>query len=338
MKTYFLTGGLGFIGYHLAKRLLTENNNVVIYDAQKHYIPLDQSNWPFYSVYRVKDLNKTSKKQGVSLSIVRGDCIDRDLLRDTLEKHRPDFIVHLAALSIAGISSENPTEARLNIFDNTMVLLDVMKELTFSFERFIYISSSMVYGNFLRDEQGAIVPAKEDQPCHPIDIYGAMKLSCEHLVKAYNYRFGIPYTIVRPSAVYGHTDCNRRVTEIFLSNALQGKELLLDNKGTHQLDFTYIDDLVDGLILVLNSKLSLNDTFNLSGGKGWSINELAEVICKLVPGTTIKRVDAIPFRPNRGAQDICRANKVLGYSPKYNLETGMDAYLKLYSESIKNSL
>lgn len=333
MKTYFLTGGLGFIGYHLARHLLTDKNKVVIYDLQKHYIPVKDSSWPYYSGFRINDLQKVCIENGAELDIITGDCLDRKLLQESLEQHKPDIIVHLAALSIAGICSDNPTEARLNIFDNTMVILDILKEVSFSFERFVYISSSMVYGNFLRDNAGEIIPAKEDQPCNPIDIYGAMKLSCEYLVKAYNYRFRIPYTIIRPSAVYGYTDCNRRVTEIFLTNALHGKELLLDNKGTHQLDFTYVDDLVKGLLLAMESKLSLSETFNLSGGKGWSINELAETICRLVPGTSIKRVDAVPFRPNRGAQNILKANKVFGYKPEYDLEKGMKAYL----EQLKNN-
>lgn len=336
MKTYFLTGGLGLIGYHLAKQLLSTKNNVIIYDAQKHYIPFDKSTWSYYSVYRVNDLNKVSAENAVNLKIIRGDCIDRELLKSSLNKHKPDIIIHLAALSIAGISAENPTEARINIFDNTMVVLDVLKEITFPYERFVYVSSSMVYGNFLRDNAGAIIPAKEEQQCNPIDIYGAMKLSCEHLVKAYHYKFGIPYTIIRPSAVYGHTDCNQRVTEIFLSNALHGKELLLDNKGTHQLDFTYIDDLVEGFILALNSKLSINDTFNLSGGKGWSINQLADVICKLIPGTTIRRIEAVPYRPNRGALNISKANTCFGYSPKYDLEKGMKIYCEQFKKSMKN--
>lgn len=335
MRTYFLTGGMGFIGYHLAKRLLEDKNNVIIYDAQKHYIPIDKSSWPYYSVYRVSNLNKICKEQGMQLTMIRGDCIDRELLRETLEKTRPDVIIHLAALSIAGICSGNPTEARLNIFDNTMVVLDVLKEITFPFERLLYLSSSMVYGNFPRDDRGMIIPVKEDQPCEPIDIYGAMKLSCEHIVKAYHCVFGIPYTIIRPSAVYGHTDCNRRVTEIFLSNALHGKELLLDNKGTHQLDFTYIDDLIGGLILALNSKLTLNDTYNVSGGKGWSINQLADIVCGLIPGTKIRRVDAVPYRPNRGAQDISKAYRVFGYSPRYDLEKGLKTYMDSFKKDIK---
>jgi len=327
MKTYFLTGGLGFIGYHLAKRLLKDKNNVIIFDIQKHYLPLNISSWPYYSEYRVDDLKHTGEENGMQLTIIRGDCLDAKWLRESLEKARPEVIVHLAALSIAGICSDNPSEARLNIVDNTMVILDVLKDVSFPFERFVYLSSSMVYGNFRRDYDGQIIPAAEDQPCNPIDVYGTLKLSSELLIKVYNYRFAIPYTIIRPSAVYGLTDCNRRVTEIFLTNALMGKELLLDNKGTHQLDFTYIDDLIEGLTLALNNKSTLNDTFNISGGKGWSINQLADIVCELVPDTKIRRVDAVPFRPNRGAQDISKANRVFGYTPHFGLRDGLKAYL-----------
>ena len=125
------------------------------------------------------------------------------LMKETLEKYKPDVIIHLAALPIANISNDYSTEAKVNIFDSVVTMLDILKYANFSFDRFIYTSSSMVYGNFLRDEKDSIIPAFENQKCNPIDIYGAMKLSGEHVVKVYNHRFKIPYVIIRPSAVNG---------------------------------------------------------------------------------------------------------------------------------------
>lgn len=327
MKKYFITGGLGFIGYHLTKRLLNEGNEVVIYDAQKHYIPFDKSNWSFYQNYRIANL----KRQG--LTIIRGDCTDRGWLNESLETHKPDVIIHLAALSIAGISNDYPAEAKLNIFDGTVILLDLLRTVSFSFDRFIYTSSSMVYGNFMRDQNNQIIPAVEEQKCNPIDLYGAMKLSGEHIVKVYNHRFNVPFSIIRPSAVYGPTDCNRRVTEVYLMNALLGKELLLDNGGQHELDFTYVDDIVNGFMLAATSEKALGETFNITRGEGRKISDLAEVIKGLIPETKIALSDHKPYRPNRGALDISKARTLLGYEPAYSLDEGMRKYLGFIRET-----
>jgi nucleoside-diphosphate-sugar epimerase len=326
MATYFLTGGEGLVGYHLSKELLKNDHLVVTFDAQKHYIPFDKSKWPTYQNYRINTL-KSDK-----LIRLRGDCTDHGWLKECLEKYKPNVIIHLAALPIAGISNSYPTEAKVNIFDTIVTLLDILRGVSFEFDRVIYTSSSMVYGNFLKDEEGKIIPASEDQATNPVGIYGAMKLSGETITRVYNHRYGIPYVIIRPSAVYGPTDCNRRVTEIFLMNALQGKGLVLDNGGKHQLDFTYIDDLIQGYMLALHSKEALGQTFNITRGEGRQIKELAEIVTELVPGTSISDSDLVPYRPNRGSLDITKARNLLGYNPEYSLEDGM----KVYYDFVKN--
>ncbi len=324
MKTYFLTGGDGFIGFHVAKEILKdEDNKVVIYDAHKHYIPLEESSWFKYQQYRIKEL----KKYGERVVRMRGDVTDKELLKQSLRKYNPEIIIHLAALPIAKVCDDYPDEARINIFESTISILEAIRNLNLNLDKFIYTSSSMVYGDFLRDNENNIIPAKENQQCNPIGIYGAMKLAGEHLVKVYSKRFNLPYSIIRPSAVYGPTDCNRRVTEIFLTNALKGKELVLDNGGLHKLDFSYIKDVAKGFVLVANSKKALNETFNITFGEGRTIKELAETIKKLIPNTKIIEKTRDVYRPNRGTLDISKAKNLLGYKPEYNLEKGMEEYL-----------
>jgi UDP-glucose 4-epimerase len=321
VTTYFITGGEGFIGYHLSKELSKNSkNDIVTYDAQKHYVPLDKSNWPTYLQYRIESLDVDN------ITRIRGDTTDRGLLKETIQTHEPDVVVHLAALPIANISNKYPEEARRNILDGTITLLDVLREVEFDLERVVYTSSSMVYGDFPMDEDGNISLAREDDECDPKGLYGSMKLSGEHITRSYTHRFGIPHTIIRPSAVYGPTDCNRRVSEIFLTNALKSERLRLDNGRYHKLDFTYVKDGVKGFIRASTHKKPINETFNMPRGEGRSIRELAEVVQDLVPGTETYEYQKKVHRPNRGALDISKAKELLGYSPEYSLEEGMAEY------------
>jgi UDP-glucose 4-epimerase len=185
----------------------------------------------------------------------------------------------------------------------------------------------MVYGDFRRGADGDIIPVTEEDDCDPVGIYGSMKLSGENITRAYGHRFDIPYTIIRPSAVYGPTDCNRRVSEIFLTDALEGKRLRLDNGGHHKLDFTYLKDTARGFLRAAEHEAAEGETFNITRGEGRSIRELAEAIADLVDGTEMYTEERTVYRPNRGALDISKARDIIGYEPEYSLEEGVREYL-----------
>ncbi len=330
MKTFFITGGQGFIGYHICKELLKDpENRVVTYDALKYFLPLDDSLWGYYLDYRNKNLRSDR------LIKVRGDVVNKSRLEEILKEHKPDVIMHLAALPVAAVSHLNYEESYENILTTTISLLDVIKNLDKKPERLIYTSSSMVYGDFRRDEFGEIISATEDQTCNPKGIYDAMKLCGEILVKTYNKRFSIPYVIVRPSAVYGPTDVNRRVTEIFVMNMLTGKDLILENGGEHMLDFTYVEDLARGFALAATSERALGETFNITRGKGRKIKELADILKNLVPESRSRIISepANVYRPNRGTLNITKAKTLLGYEPQFSLEEGMKQYVQFIRDT-----
>jgi nucleoside-diphosphate-sugar epimerase len=321
VTTYFLTGGEGFIGYHISRVLADDPDaEIVTYDAQKHYVPLDRSYWPTFVQHRVNSLDDKN------VTRIRGDTTDRGLLKESLKTHEPDVIIHLAALPIANVSNKYPEEARTNILDGTITLLDVLREVEFEFDRVVYTSSSMVYGDFATDDDGNVVPPSETADCKPKGLYGSMKLSGEHVTRAYTERFDIPHTIIRPSAVYGPTDANRRVSEIFITNAMKGERLRLDNGGYHKLDFTYVKDVARGFIRAATHENAINETYNMTRGDGRSIRELAAVISDIVPGTEtyVKEMDVT--RPNRGTLNISKAREDIGYDPDYSLEEGMREY------------
>ena len=193
-------------------------------------------------------------------------------------------------------------------------------------KRLVYSSSSFVYGHF------KYAPADENHPTNPIDVYGGTKLACESMIKGFGTRFGIDYTIVRPSAVYGPTDANLRVSQIFVDNAFNGKELVMEGGGEAALDFTYVDDIAQGFMLAALSPQAKNEIFNITRGEGRTLKELSEILRQYFPDlkTLIKPADKT--RPVRGALDIRKAKEILGYSPKYSLEYG----IKEYVEYIKN--
>lgn len=329
MKKILVTGGLGLIGSHFVKALAALNKyDIHIVDNKEYFFEKGRHNYNYYLSLREKDLAK------LPINIINVAIDDSEQIRSIYKNTSPDIVVHFAGMPVAGVADYYPEAAKKHIFDATFNLLDAFTGK--NPEQFIYISSSMVYGNFPKDERGKIIPPGETVPCYPTDIYGSLKLCCENMVKAFHLRKKLAYTIIRPSAVYGFTDCNFRVTEIFTANALLGRPLLLDNGGKHMLDFSYAKDVADGIALCVENSKALNETFNISCGQGRSIYELSQIISKLVPDTLIQRTESKPFRPNRGAMDITKAILKLGYKPAYNLESGMNEYVARVREHIAN--
>lgn len=314
MKKILITGGLGFIGYHLAKKFLNDNHEVIIFDAFASYNPPDKSAYLPYLNVRLADLDDRAQ-------IIRGDIRDTNHLTGILKEHRPEIFINLAAVPLATASDQMTREAVEVNLDGVVSILDAIRSSD-CVERFVYTSTSFVYGNFKKH------PAAENHPTEPIDVYGGTKLAGEVLTKSFGRRFGIEHTIVRPSAAYGPTDANRRVTQIFLENALNGRPLVLHDHGSSRVDFTYIKDLAEGFALAAFSPGAKNETFNITRGEGRTIRDLAEILKNLIPGVEVVEQPSGEIRPERGSLDISRAKKLLGYSPRYSLEKGMAEYVK----------
>ncbi len=313
MSKVLITGGAGFIGYFITKELLVRGDEVIIYDAFVNYASPLRSHYSQYLNIRLADIQN-------NVRLIRGDVRHRGCLVRALKGTKPEIVIHLAAIPIATVSnqfSEGAIEINLN---GTTTVIEAIR-VADSVKRFIYASSSFVYGNF------KYTPADEKHSTSPIDIYGGTKLSGEILTKAFSKRSGIEYVIVRPSAVYGPTDANRRVTQIFLENALQGAPLTLHNGGLSKLDFTYVTDTAHGFVLAAYASEAKDKTFNITRGEGRSLKELVEILQSLIPD--VKTIEDKPneVRPVRGALDISKAKTLLGYEPKYSLEEGMKLYL-----------
>lgn len=316
-----LSGGAGFIGSYIAKKLLEQKDEVVIHDAFLNYISPFKSNYEKLLRLRFEGIKD-------KVELIRGDIRHKGRLLKILRHHKPDVVVLLAALPIATVSNIYSEDAMGINLNGTVNVLESIREVP-SIKRIIYTSSSMIYGNFVR------IPAKEDDPKNPLDVYGGTKLSGEILTKVFSKQYGMKYTIIRPSAVYGPTDANRRVTQIFIENALKGEPLVLHDGGISKLDFSYVEDVADGFVLVLKSDKAENQTFNITKGEGRSLRELAEIVKVHIPTAKVeyKEVSKEEKRPERGALDITKAKSLLGYNPKYSLEEGMKKYIEFVKKN-----
>ena len=188
----------------------------------------------------------------------------------------------------------------------------------------------MVYGNFKKSK------VDETALCEPIGVYGALKYSAEKIIKAYNQTFDLPYTILRPSALYGERCISRRVGQIFIENALNNKKIVIQGGGEERLDFTYIQDLIKGVVCVLKSKNSLNQVFNITFGKSQSINRLLENLKIEFPFVDVAYVKRDKLTPLRGTLSTDKAKKLINYSSDWPLDLGYSKYIKWYKNIFCN--
>lgn len=291
---YFCVGGLGFLGSHLLERLNKEGHEVVSLDIN------------------------ISRPISSDITVIKDTVLDDDSLFGHIKKHSPDAVVYLAAESIAKECDAHPIEA---FHTNVIGLINTLRAVyLLKIPYFTFISSSFVYGDFQYS------PCDEKHELNPKGIYAGTKRAGETLTQTFCKRYGIDYTIIRPSAVYGYGDKNNRVVQVLLENALQGKPLILE--GAEQIiDFTYKLDTVDGIFRAVTKQEGRNQTFNITRGEGRTLSELAKIISDLIPNTKIIESKHDENRPKRGALDISKARNLLGYNPKWSLEKGVAQYL-----------
>jgi nucleoside-diphosphate-sugar epimerase len=320
-----LIGGAGFIGHNLALKLqklgaephVIDSLQVNNLGAFTHELN-DSPNNRLYIEF-VNERLDLLRQADIPLHIV--DARDYQLLSPRLAAIQPDVIIHLAAIAHANRANKDP----YHTFDHSMRTLEnALDTLRERKPHFIYFSSSMVYGNF----EGDLV--REDRHCKPLGIYGALKYAGEKLVIAYNQVFDMPYTIIRPSALYGERCVSLRVGQAFIENAIRGLEITINGDGNDSLDFTYIDDLVHGIILCIEKPAARNQIFNLTYGRARSLNRLAEIVKTHFPATRITYHPRDTLMPERGTLDISKARDLLGYAPAFPLERGYMSYIQWY--------
>jgi nucleoside-diphosphate-sugar epimerase len=328
-----LIGGAGFIGHHLALTLAERGAEVSIIDSLQVNNLLAFSSSSTDAVHNrklylriINERLDLLRERDIPLHVQ--DAREYSALSRILRDIKPQVIVHLAAVSHAGRSNKDP----YSTFDHSLRTLENALDCARGrIEHFIYLSSSMVYGNFLTEQ------VDEEHPLNPIGIYGALKLSGEKIVIAYQQVFDLPYTIIRPSALYGPRCVSRRVGQIFIENALDGTDLRVDGDGNEKLDFTYIDDMVDGVCLAIRKPNARNQVFNMTYGSAGSIRDLVALIQQDFPGAEVEYVKRDQLMPYRGTLSTSKAVRLLGYAPQHPIDVGFPKYIQWYEQLARAS-
>ena len=324
-KKILLVGGCGFIGHNLAIHLKKMGADPVIVDslAVNNILSFADNEIKNKTLYSSILNNRIELLNSNKIKLIIQDARDYHAISKIYTDINPDIIIHLAAVSHANKSNKDPHSTfdhSCRTLENTLDYAKKNKTHT------IYMSSSMVYGNFESED------VKEDRTCKPIGIYGTLKYSGELLVKAYSDVFDLPYTIIRPSALYGERCVSRRVGQIFIENAIQNLDITINGSGEEKLDFTYIEDLINGIGLCCSNKNAINQTFNLTYGKSKKINELTEVLKNEFPNIKFFYKEKEKFMPERGTLDVSKAKKLIGYNPINPIDTGYIKYISWYKK------
>jgi len=327
-KRVAVIGGAGFIGHHLALALRSRNAHVEVVDSLQvnNLLSFQSTTGSPHRETAVRMLNeRLDLLRAAGVALHPQDAREYHALSRILTEIAPNVIVHLAAVAHAGRSNKDP----YSTFDHSLRTLEnALDYARNAVDQFIYLSSSMAYGNF---QQPSV---DEEHPLNPIGIYGALKVAGEKMVIAYQQVFGLSYTIIRPSALYGPRCVSRRVGQVFVENALQGEPLRIDGDGSERLDFTYVDDLVEGICLAIAEPTARNEVFNLTYGSARSVAELIEVIRRHVPDIRVEHVGRDRLTPFRGTLNIDKAVRLLGYAPANPIEIGFAKYIAWYRDLI----
>jgi nucleoside-diphosphate-sugar epimerase len=315
---FLVTGGAGFIGHNVVQQLEMLGHECVVVDSLTGY-----------GVVPDCELRSLVSQR---ISFIEASVNEIDIRHFSVLKyfftehaHDADAVIHLAAYPRQKTVSHDPVIASQVMVPALVNLLELTKE--HMIPRFVYVSSSMVYGDF-NDS------VTEDAVCDPTGHYGILKYFGENLVKDYSRRGYFDHVIVRPSAVYGERDVQDRVISKFITSALQQKTLTV--KGADQkLDFTHVRDTAAGIVLAATSQHAKNQVFNItkSDDPVHTLKEAAEMIIDIVGQGTIEIVEKDQTFPNRGRLSIGRANDLIKFCPKVEFREGLKDTIGWFRES-----
>jgi nucleoside-diphosphate-sugar epimerase len=312
-----VTGAAGFIGHNVVRFLEQQGHEVFGIDNKTDYgfIPQAELDYLF---------KERSARMRALPHVI--DIRDAAKVKQFVGMFNIQCIIHLASFPRQKVVEQNPAVASEVMSTGLINLLEAA--VTHRVKKFVYISSSMVYGDFENN-------VTEDAPCNPIGQYGIMKYMGEKLVQDYSRKFAFDYTVIRPSAVYGELDVEDRVVSKFILAAMRNETLKV--KGQSEvLDFTYVEDAARGIVQATLSDAANNKIYNItrSADEEYTLLRAAQLAIEVAGGYGNIHPEGRDLSfPKRGRLDISRAIRDFGYAPTVNVEEGFKRYYEWFSTS-----
>lgn len=307
-----VTGGAGFIGSHLVQRLLERGDEVVVLDnVNDYYDPA------------IKERNLAALGRSDALTVIRGDIRDRDVLATLFESHTFDVIVHLAARAGVRLSLVNPILYEEVNGRGTLNLLEMAR--THGIRRFVFASSSSVYGNVKE------IPFQEDAAVNrPVSPYAATKVAGELYGYNYYHLYGISFTALRFFTVYGPRQRPDMAINKFTRLIDAGRPVPFYGDGTTERDYTFCSDIIDGVEAAVDRDLGY-EIINLGESRTTSLSQLVELIATALGKQAV--LDRQPMQPGDvtiTCADVGKARKLLDYRPTTEVPDGIARFVEWY--------
>ncbi|NHJ48815.1 MAG: NAD-dependent epimerase/dehydratase family protein [Asgard group archaeon] len=315
MTNFMITGGAGFIGYHLSKYILEKGHKVVIYD-----------NFADYYSPELKWMN-AQECQNEGAKIVVGDILDKKLLAKTLSEEGIDRVIHLAGQPGVRYSTINPDSSiRVNT-EGTSNILTVSRECNVS--RVVVSSSSSVYG------QAMYLPINEAHPKTPISFYGVSKLAAEQLADVSRYLFpDFDTVVVRPFTVVGSRQRPDMAINKFVRWALTKTPITVFGDGNQTRDWTHVRNMAQGFYLAATHPKAKNQNFNCGAGTRISVNKVLDVVSEVTgQDLIIEHVIMNKADVKDTFADISKAKYSLGYDPKQTIFDAIEEFTQFFMET-----
>lgn len=314
--TILVTGGAGFIGSHLCEALVKTNHRVICYDNfDDFYNPV------------IKEQNIATCLGHSNFILVRNDILDTDTLRRTFESDSIDAVIHLAARAGVRPSIQNPKLYQKVNVEGTVNVLEVLRE--FSVKKLILASSSSVYGN----NEKVPYSEKDNVDC-TISPYAATKKACEVLAYTYHHLYQIDTFCLRFFTVYGPRQRPEMAIHSFTKSIYEGTALKLFGDGSSQRDYTYIDDIIDGIVKCLDH-FNGYEILNLGESKTTRLIDLVRMIEERVGKKA--QIEWLPMQPGDVKvtfADITKAKRLIDYDPKTLIQAGIEQFVHWFRNNL----
>jgi len=313
---YIVTGGAGFIGHNVVRMLEDRDNECFVLDNVTDYGFVSKDELAY--LHRARNGRMCATTHHI-------DLCDYERVRNFFLNFASgvDAVIHLASFPRQKIVNSDPVRGSEVMASGLANLLELCKH--HGIPKFVYISSSMVYGNFEND-------VTETAVCCPQGQYGIMKLMGEHLVKDYTRRGCFDHVVIRPSAVYGEYDVEDRVVSKFMLSAMRGETLKV-NGANETLDFTYVEDAAFGIVQATLNKNAVNNTYNITKSHSTTLLEAAELAVRIARKGSIECRDKDADFPSRGSLNITAARRDFGFNPQVDVEEGFQRYHRWFNNS-----